>query len=86
MNRQTVFIGTKEEYHRAVICTASLDAFLGLGFVRNVSELKESESGSDYEKELRDKIKALGEKPGGRSSIDTLEKQLARLQDDSNKD
>lgn len=41
------------------------------------------ESGSDYEAELRAKITALGGKAGGRSSIKTLEKQLAELQNDS---
>jgi hypothetical protein len=39
------------------------------------------EQGSDYETELRAKIKALGGKAGGRSSIATLEKQLKGLQD-----
>lgn len=38
------------------------------------------ESGSDYEAELRAKIKALNGKPGGRSSIETLENQLAELE------
>lgn len=38
------------------------------------------EEGSDYEADLRASIKALGGKPAGRSSIKTLEKQLAELQ------
>lgn len=38
------------------------------------------ESGSDYEAELRAKIKDLGGKAGGRSSIETLENQLAELE------
>ena len=38
------------------------------------------ESGSDYEAELRSKIKSLGGTPAGRSSIKTLEKQLAKLE------
>jgi len=37
------------------------------------------EQGSDYEAELREQIKALGGKAGGRSSIKTLEKQLKEL-------
>jgi hypothetical protein len=37
------------------------------------------ESGSDYEKELRDQIKALGGFAAGRSSIKTLEYQLSEL-------
>ena len=41
------------------------------------------EEGSNYEAELRAKIKALDGKAGGRSSIKTLEKQLKELQDDS---
>lgn len=36
--------------------------------------------GGEYERELRDKIKALGGKPGGRSSIERLESQLAKLE------
>ena len=39
------------------------------------------EQGSDYESDLREQIKALGGKAGGRSSIKTLEKQLKELQD-----
>ena len=35
---------------------------------------------SDYESQLRDKIKALGGRAGGRSKIETLEKQLAELE------
>lgn len=38
---------------------------------------------SDYESELRDKIKALGGKPSGRAKVKTLEKQLSELQDDN---
>lgn len=37
------------------------------------------EQGSDYEVKLRAEIKELGGTPGGRSSIETLEKQLASL-------
>lgn len=43
--------------------------------------LEVPEEGSDYEEELRAKIKALGGKAGGRSSIATLEKQLKELED-----
>jgi len=44
------------------------------------------ESGSDYEKELRQKIKNLGGKPAGRSSLATLEAQYAELKNaDDNK-
>lgn len=41
------------------------------------------EQGSEYEAELREQIKALGGKAGGRSSIKTLEKQLKELQNGS---
>lgn len=36
---------------------------------------------SEYEREIRDEIKALGGKPGGKSSIETLEVQLAGLKE-----
>lgn len=36
--------------------------------------------GGEYERDLRDKIKALGGKPAGRSSIERLEQQLADLE------
>lgn len=36
--------------------------------------------GGSYERDLRDKIKALGGKPGGRAKVETLEKQLAELE------
>lgn len=38
------------------------------------------EETADYERELRDKIKALGGKAGGRSSIERLEEQLTELE------
>lgn len=34
----------------------------------------------DYESELRERIKELGGKPAGRSSVETLQKQLAELE------
>lgn len=36
--------------------------------------------GGEYERDVRLKIKALGGKPAGRSSIETLEKQLKELE------
>lgn len=53
--------------------------YLSEGWVLSFDELEVSESGSDYEAELRLKIKALGGTPGGRSKIETLEKQLDDL-------
>ena len=44
-------------------------------------KLETPEQGSDYESDLREQIKDLGGKAGGRSSIKTLEKQLKELQD-----
>lgn len=43
-------------------------------------EESQGESMSDYERELRDKIKALGGRVGGRASIETIEKKLAELE------
>jgi len=43
---------------------------------------EDGESMSDYERELRDKIKALGGKAGGRAKIETLELTLAKLEEE----
>lgn len=59
-----------------------LNEYLFDGWVSSFDELKDA-SGDDYESELREKIKALNGKPGGRSSIATLEKQLKELQGDN---
>jgi hypothetical protein len=40
-----------------------------------------TEQGSDYEAQLRLLIKSLGGKPGGRSTIKTLEAQLKKLEE-----
>lgn len=53
--------------------------FLSLEDAMAIELVAIPESGSDYEAELRAKIKELGGKPGGRSSIETLESQLAEL-------
>lgn len=60
-------------------------AALNDGWVKTPLDLKEKkepipEKGSEYESELRARIKALGGRAGGKSSIDTLEKQLAGLE------
>lgn len=57
---------------------AYLNDYLSSGWVKSFDELK-AEQGSDYESDLREQIKALGGKAGGRSSIATLEKQLEDL-------
>lgn len=62
---------------------SQVDSLLSGGWVKSLDKLTVSESvpesGSDYEAELRAEIAALGGKAGGRSSIKTLEKQLAEL-------
>jgi len=84
---------TKEgvEYTSEIVHTAiELKKRLANGWVRNLSELKKAEpkaednkSGeqmSDRERFLRDEIEKLtGKKPGGRSTVETLEKQYAEL-------
>lgn len=86
MNRLTAFTGTKQEPHQAVISEQSKQHFAALGFVFSVDDLPENESGSEYEIELREKIKSLGGKPAGRAKIETLEKQLEGLQHDSDEE
>lgn len=59
--------------------------FLDNGWKASLSEVAtEVEStgvdGGSYERELRDKIKALGGKAGGRASVETLEAKLAELE------
>ena len=50
------------------------------------SKTESKETGSDYEKELREEIKQLGGTAGGRSSISTLENQLLELQEKGEND
>ena len=44
------------------------------------SDNEDGEPMSDYERDLRDKIKSLGGKAGGRAKIETLELTLAKLE------
>lgn len=77
------------DYHFRAVSCGDLDKYLADGWVCKFEELHIEEAefeeipeeGSDYETELRAKIKALGKTPGGRSSIATLEKQLKELED-----
>ena len=77
------------DYTFKAVSQDDLDSYLCNGWVGSFEELhiedavfeEVSEVGSDYETELRAKIKALGGKAGGRSSIATLEKQLKDLED-----
>ncbi len=60
-----------------------LYTYLDSGWYRELEDcfaIDMPEQGSDHEVELRAKIKELGGKPAGRSSISTLEKQLKGLQ------
>ena len=70
------------KYTVKIVSFYDLDEYLYDGWVRTFEDLNDSipESGSDYETELRSKIKALGGSPAGRSSIKTLENQLAKLE------
>lgn len=57
-------------------------------FLEPKEEIKKDNlpDGGEYERELRDKIKSLGGKPAGRSSIATLEAQLEELEAKENGD
>jgi hypothetical protein len=70
------------EYTVKTVHFNDLEDHLDDGWFRSFDEMKGNlpESGSDYEAEIRAKIKSLGGKPAGRSSIETLEKQLAELE------
>lgn len=62
-----------------------VESYLADGWKLSLSDVKSevAESGvdgGDYERQIRDKIKALGGKPDGRSSIERLEMQLAELE------
>lgn len=59
--------------------------YLADGWVSSLEEVKAEVEitgvdGGDYEREVRDKIKALGGKAGGRASVETLELKLAELE------
>ena len=47
----------------------------------NTPEPESEPEMDDHERSLRDQIKALGGKAAGRSSVETLEKQLAQMQE-----
>lgn len=42
-----------------------------------------TEDMSDYERQMRDRIKELGGRIGGRASIETIEKKLAELESEA---
>ena len=63
----------------------SADEFIKQGWKLTLAEVaaeveKTGVDGGEYERQLRDKIKALGGKPAGRSSVERLEAQLAELE------
>lgn len=74
------------DYTVKSVSNKEFGSFISNGWYSNLEdcfalEAEYEEVGSDYEAELRAKIKALGGKAGGRSSIATLEKQLKELED-----
>ncbi|AUR81282.1 coil containing protein [Vibrio phage 1.003.O._10N.286.48.A2] len=79
------------EYTIEAVDDNKFHLYLANGWVSDIGDLNcieaeyevVAESGSDHEAELREQIKALGGKPAGRSSIETLEKQLKELQNGS---
>ena len=77
------------EYTAKNIEQKDLKEHLANGWVKSLGELtlKSVNSlgvdGGEYERELRDKIKALGGKAGGRASIETLEAKLAELEQEA---
>lgn len=79
------------EYTIEAVDDNKFHLYLANGWVADIGDLNcieaeyevVAESGSDYEAELREQIKALNGKPAGRSSIETLEKQLKELQNGS---
>ncbi|AUR83707.1 coil containing protein [Vibrio phage 1.039.O._10N.286.55.A2] len=79
------------EYTIEAVDDNKFHLYLANGWVADIGDLNcieaeyevVAESGSDHEAELREQIKALGGKPAGRSSIETLEKQLKELQNGS---
>lgn len=80
------------EYTIEAVDDNKFHLYLANGWVADIGDLNcieaeyevISETGSDHEADLREQIKALGGKPAGRSSIETLEKQLKELQNGSN--
>lgn len=70
------------------------DALLADGWCKNLDDTKAltadykviDESGSEHESKLREDIKRLGGNPAGRSSIKTLENQLAKLEKENEQD
>ena len=75
------------EYSFKSVSPSDVNNYLNKGWFREFKDVTIEEAEfkevkiDAYETELRDAIKALNGKPGGRSSIETLEKQLKELQD-----
>lgn len=77
-----------DSYTVKCVNDSSINSYLNDGWVLNLddafaidAEYRPVET-SDYEGELREKIKALGGTAGSRSKIETLEKQLSELEND----
>lgn len=72
-------------YTIKAVSAESVNKYLDDGWKKTLAEVSEEvESagvdGGEYERQLRDKIKALGGKAGGRASVETLEIKLAELE------
>jgi hypothetical protein len=72
-----------EEYTIKAVQAHEFHDYLADGWFSCLEDCFALVSEDEYEKELRDQIKALGGKAAGRSSIETLEKQLEELQNDN---
>lgn len=81
------------EYTIKAVDYRDIDDFISKGWFKSLEDAKAIQheptkpalndlgvDGGMYERELRDKISALGGKAGGRSSIETLEAKLAELE------
>lgn len=81
-----------ESYTIKAVNSFDLDQYLNDGWTTNLedafsikAEYKPVET-SDYEGEMRQKIKSLGGTASSRSKLSTLEKQLKALENDNKKD
>ena len=74
-------------YDAKCIESRKFASYKAVGWVKSVNDLKEKSveefgvDGGSEEKAIREEIKSLGGKPGGRSSIETLKAQLKELKE-----
>lgn len=73
--------------NKEIVDALLLQSYLDDGYLLTKEPVKQEEVKaeespmSDYERELRDKIKALGGKVGGRASLKTIEAKLKELEE-----